>query len=263
MSCTIKLPDEIPEPEPIFQFPRFPLSDGTPLLTEYLSNIIGESTRDQSKNPLWRKERLFRFTASKCKSLKEKKTSRGFPKLAEKFLDAKNDGPKPGTSAFVQKKLDHGIYYEPFAISCYENYLKQKNRPVTVLTCGLWASPKNFVLAATPDDRVIDPEEKDNPFGILEVKCPEEYKDYDPADSAIVVKEFCLILDDQRKPRINRNHGYFDQVQLQMGLTGAPWCDFIIYTLKGMVIDRVYFDVDHFVRLVNRIEIFTSTIFCQ
>ena len=133
MSCTIKLPDEIPETEPIFQFPRFPLSDGTPLLTEYLSkvtenkqletlnqlkvtvdqaNIIEESTRDQSKSPLWRREGLFRYTASKCKSLKEKKTSRGFPKLAEKFLDVKNDGPKPGTSAFVQKKLDHGIYYD-------------------------------------------------------------------------------------------------------------------------------------------------------
>ena len=94
VSCTIKWPDEIPETEPIFQFPRFPLSDGTPLLTEYLSevtekkqleilnqlkvtvdqaNIIEKSTRDQSKNPLWRKERLFRFTASKCKTLKEKK----------------------------------------------------------------------------------------------------------------------------------------------------------------------------------------------
>ena len=95
------------------------------------------------------------------------------------------------------------------------------------------------MLAATPDGRVIDPEEKDNPFGILEVKCPEEYKDYDPADSAIVVKEFCLILDDQRKPRINCNHGYFDQVQLQIGLTEAPWCDFIVYTLKGMVIDSL------------------------
>ena len=183
--------------------------------------------------------------------------------MAEKSLDAKNDGPKPGKSAFVQKKLDHGIYYEPFAVSCHENYLKTKNRPVTVLTCGLWASLKNFVLAATPDGRVIDPEEKDKPFGILEVKCPEEYKDYDPADSAIVVIEFCLILDDQRKPRINRNHGYFDQVQLQMGLTGAPWCDFIVYTLKGMIIDRAYFDVDHFVRLVNRIGDFTSTIFCH
>ena len=92
VSCTITLPDEIPETEPIFQFPRFPFSDGTPLLTEYLSkvtekkqleilnqlkvtvdqaNIIEESTRDQCKNLLWRKERLFRFTASKCKSLKE------------------------------------------------------------------------------------------------------------------------------------------------------------------------------------------------
>ena len=274
VNCNIKLPDEISETAPIIQYPRFPLCNESNLLSERFNkvndakqleilnslkvtteqaNLIEESTRDQSKNIQWKKERFYRFTALKCKSLKEKKTSRAFPTLAKKFLSMEKEGPQVGTNAFVKKKLDHGIYYEPFAISCYENYMKTKNRPLTVLNCGLWISSENFILAATPDGRVIDPEEKANPFGILEVKCPEEYKDYDPADAAIIVRDFCLTLDDNKLPRINQNHGYFDQVQMQMGLTGSPWCDFVVYTLKGMVIDRVYFDADHFVRLVNRI----------
>ena len=113
------------------------------------------------------------------------------------------EGPQVGTNAFVKKKLDHGIYYEPFAISCYENYMKTKKRPLTVLNCGLRISSENSILAATPDGRVIDPEEKANPFGILEVKCLEEYKDYDPADAATIVTDFCLTLDDNKLPRIN------------------------------------------------------------
>ena len=140
------------------QYPRFPLCNETNLLSERLNkvndakqleilnslkvateqaNLIEESTRDQSKNIQWKKERFYRFTASKCERLKEKKTSRAFPALAKKFLLMEKEGPQVGTNAFVKKKLDHEIYYEPFAISCCENYMKTKNRPLTVLNCGL------------------------------------------------------------------------------------------------------------------------------
>ena len=32
------------------------------------------------------------------------------------------------------------------------------------------------------------------------------------------------------------------QVQGQMAITGAAWCDFVVYTLKGMSIQRIKFD---------------------
>lgn len=147
------------------------------------------------------------------------------------------------------------MYYEPFAISAYESYMKLRNRPVTVFNCGLWISPENFVYAATPDGKVSDESEIHNEFGILEVKCPKEYKDDDPKDTAEIVKSFCLTSGDCGV-KINKDCGYFDQVQFQMGLTGAPWCDFIVYTIKGMVIDRVYFDKDHFLRLIARVNDF-------
>ena len=32
------------------------------------------------------------------------------------------------------------------------------------------------------------------------------------------------------------------QVQRLMGVTGAKWCDFVVYTSKGMSIERIPFD---------------------
>ena len=34
--------------------------------------------------------------------------------------------------------------------------------------------------------------------------------------------------------KLKRNHAYYTQVQGQMGSTGASWCDFTVYTRKGI-----------------------------
>jgi len=38
---------------------------------------------------------------------------------------------------------------------------------------------------------------------------------------------------------------YYDPFQGLMGLSGAKWCDFIVYTSKGMSVERIKFDQDH------------------
>jgi len=34
-------------------------------------------------------------------------------------------------------------------------------------------------------------------------------------------------------------------VQGQLALTGLEWCDFVIWTLGGILVERIYFDADH------------------
>ena len=34
-------------------------------------------------------------------------------------------------------------------------------------------------------------------------------------------------------------------MQGQLALTGLEWCDFVIWTLGGISVERIYFDVDH------------------
>ena len=40
----------------------------------------------------------------------------------------------------------------------------------------------------------------------------------------------------------NNTHKYYSQVQGLVGVTGARWCDFVVYTSKGMSIEPIPFD---------------------
>ena len=42
--------------------------------------------------------------------------------------------------------------------------------------------------------------------------------------------------------KLKRDHSYYAQVQGQIGVTGASWCVFIIYTKKGISVERIAFD---------------------
>ena len=43
---------------------------------------------------------------------------------------------------------------------------------------------------------------------------------------------------------LSRTHNYYYQVQGQMAITGRPWCDFVVWTPKGMSVERILFDND-------------------
>ncbi|XP_066925269.1 uncharacterized protein [Clytia hemisphaerica] len=206
---------------------------------------IEESTREQASDPNWFKYRQHRFTASLCNKLtgsSAPKTDRGLTTLARNIVKPKE------INNFVKAKMDHGKYYEPVAIKHYEQFMKLSGFKISVESSGLVLDEENYVLGATPDGKVIC----DAELGILEVKCPEQFKEIDPkmicniSPNPLVVKEsetFC----------INRNHSYFDQVQMQLALTCQTWCDFVVYTTKGLIIDRVKFDVQHWETLQRRI----------
>jgi len=42
--------------------------------------------------------------------------------------------------------------------------------------------------------------------------------------------------------KLKQNHAYYIQVQGQMGVSGASWCNFIVYTKKGISAERIPFD---------------------
>ena len=58
------------------------------------------------------------------------------------------------------------------------------------------------------------------------------------------------------KPELKREHGYYTQIQMAMGLSGAPYCDFIVYTFKGLIIVRTPFNNEYFVNVIQKLNIF-------
>jgi len=73
----------------------------------------------------------------------------------------------------LQKKLKHGIKFEPVARDKYTNVMKHHlNRPITIRETGMVIPPSMYWLEASPDGVIIDPCSIDSPIGLVEIKCP-------------------------------------------------------------------------------------------
>ena len=186
---------------------------------------VDSETREQYLTKDWGTERFYRFTASLHKDLKEKKTERGFRTLAKQCLEKRQNKATP--NYYLKNKMEHGIFFEPQAIKVYTNHFKMIKHPLKYEKCGLVLNTDYYFMGASADGKVIDTAlEGQKKFGILEVKCPEQYKEIDPKHAALVSDNFCLHLSLDGELRINKNHVYYDEVQHQLAMTGCHFCDF-------------------------------------
>ena len=85
-------------------------------------------------------------------------------------------------------KLKNKQIVEPIAISNYEKYFKSNNYDIKVKPCGLVIDEQNYVPRATPDGKASF----NDSYGILEVKCSEEYKNVDPKDVCFISENPCF-----------------------------------------------------------------------
>ena len=95
-------------------------------------------------------------------------------------------------------------------------------------------------LGATPDGCVYSPSSTE-PHGFLEVKCPYSQRDMMPLD-ACAAPGFCCEVQQASSLgiKLRRTHQYYyAQVQGQMAVGNRKWCDFVIYTKRGIAIERI------------------------
>ncbi len=153
---------------------------------------------------------------------------------------AKRLRTKPATSKKnMPKALKHGKDYEKVALRKYMRCMRNIGHKVTVEYSGLVVDQKIPYIGCSPDGKVCDPVSHPH-FGIVEIKCPHTYRSITPGDAATLDDTFCLEL--VPVLRLRRDHAYHYQIQGQMAITGARWCDFVVYTFKGLYIERVAFD---------------------
>jgi len=55
---------------------------------------------------------------------------------------------------------------------------------------------------------------------------------------------------------LKRNHDYFFQVQGQLAITHAQWCDFCVYTPHGFSFERITFDESFWKSVVCKLDDF-------
>ena len=128
-----------------------------------------------------------------------------------------------------------------------EKYRQEKiaagHENMVVTHSGLWVSPDHPFLGASPDAAVYDPSES-QAFGFAEVKCPYKHKDSTPKDACADPTFCCEIVQyhGREKLKLKVGYVYYSQVQGQMAIGHRPWNDFIIYTTKGINVERIHFD---------------------
>ena len=236
--------------------------------TENNNKILGNAvecgqipiTDHQGESTLWHESRQYRITASICKSavLFGEKLSPEAAKIPLfNWLRAKIWFPEN----IVTLDMKYGIEQEPNAISYYS-----KCKSVDVKSSGLWIHKKYPHLGASPDGLMW---ENNDLVGIVEVKCLKILKGHtiqefiDSFENGKIsdqVKRQCFHVIG-RNLVLKKSHSYYFQVQLQLLITEAKYCDFILYSNVGDArIERIYKDIKLQERIVRSSKIFWSQV---
>ena len=72
--------------------------------------------------------------------------------------------------------------------------------------------------------------------GVLEIKCPFSSKDLHPDAMKNMRGSFLT------SRGLNHGHKYFTQAQGQLAISNREFCDFVVWTPKGLIIERIYQD---------------------
>ena len=202
------------------------------------SREFQDLTVTQSNDALWYRIRKNRITASKIGKIRSRQGN--FEKLV---TDMKS------TRKVTTKPMLRGIECEPLAAACYAEL---KENGVNLLPCGVVVSPWCPWLGASPDRKVYFPDRAQEPFGLLEIKCPN-------VKSVLEIKDGSLKRDlNSGQLSLNRNHMHFSQIQMQLAVTGLPWCDYFVWTETDgdFHLETIRFDAVVWQEMKNKVDMF-------
>lgn len=212
---------------------------------------IEANTRAQSDDDLWRKERYKRVTASIVGGICKLKKTTNRSKKVESILYSKFHG---------NKATQYGKEMERVSRERYVTYQQQNGHPgLTTHSTGLVISFENPWIAASPDDRVHDPESTDS-CGLAEYKNPYSARLMTLSEACVKLKStFCLVKCDtngQISYRLKPRHDYYYQVQCQLYCDDKPWCDFVLCTEKDIHVQRINRDSEWWKEQVSKLKVF-------
>ena len=128
----------------------------------------------------------------------------------------------------------------------YLPYQRERGHPkLTIAKVGLVVSLDNPWLAASPDDRVTDPDDP-QPLGLVEYKNPFVARQLTLSE-ACDLSTFCLQkkeTDGKTTYKLKQRHDYYYQVQCQLYCDNKDWCDFVVRTEKELHVERFYRNVE-------------------
>ena len=205
---------------------------------------IEKATREQRQTHLWHFMRYQRITGSTCgKILQQQEMT---PALLKSVL-------YPKQFENIPPAVKWGIDNEPRAQREYLRYAKAHGKvKLTTQQCGFIIHPTMGWFGATPDAFVTDPHST-FPNGIAEFKCPYTKKDLAPREACEDTKFYCYY---DEGIHLKKDHHYYHQVQLQLFVGGDKysWCDFCVFTSKGIEVEWIWPDLEWCTKCVTELD---------
>ena len=208
-------------------------------VTSEQAQVIEENTRSQANSKVWFQQRSGRITASKLKAAVHTNVSQPSQSLIMSIC-------YPESRQFSSKATNWGCAHEQTARDAYARLKSKEHQNFSVRTCGLFIHPSYPHLGASPDG-IITCTCCDG-VAVLEVKCPFSCRDKSFAE-ACNDSNSCLEMQADGVMRLKTTHSYFYQIQAQIRLCNAMFCDFVMWNENELFVQRVTSD-DSFIQSV-------------
>ena len=212
---------------------------------------LNKKTRQQRNSPEWFAVRRFRLISSVFGEIFHCRAETPPDVLVLLLIEQRQ---------FTSSAIQWSVQQEAVALQVYVDYQHQHGHPgLTACSVGFHISRSYPFLGASPDGGVYDPSAGE-PYGFLEIKCPYSHRDETSEVACESSNFFCSLENTGGVPtvRLRTSHNYYCQVQGQMGVGSRPWCDVVLYTKKGLSVERISFDSRFWNdQLVPKLEEFT------
>ena len=200
-----------------------------PLSTDTIRKLQLE-TQSQASCNLWYDVRTGRVTASRLREVCHTSLTNPSKSLLKHIC-------YPIQSKFTTEATAWGIKNEVKARSKYFSIMINDHESFKIEKSGFCINNKWLWMGASPDGFVYC---QCCGNGLLEIKCPFVLKDKTITEQ-LLNSNFCLE-EVNGQLMLKRDHAYYYQVQCQLAVSEASYCDFFLWSKKEHYMERIYFD---------------------
>ena len=196
-------------------------------VTDGGSKAVLSATWNQSSSSQW-----FAFRAG-C-NIKSKLRSATHTNVSQPSSSLIRSICYPEAYRFSALAMSWGIEHEKTACDQYVQSCSNHHIDLEVMESGVVISPAHSFLGATPDGMITC---NCCGYGVLEVKCPFKCTTQ-PLSTLVSDKAFCPEEINGRYA-LRKDQQYSYQVQAQLFVWDAKYCDFVVWSLDELAVVRV------------------------
>ena len=208
-------------------------------LTKSEAECIEKATKKQRDCTEWYKQREGRLTSSSFHDIYIRKKQSNPQVLVRRLLSKKNISTVPAIKWGIEHEETARHDYTCKMTLCYQHF--------ECTLAGLTINPLYPFLGASPDGHT---QCDCCGQGLLEIKCPFSGRHGNPQE--LMGKPGSFL----KANGLSRSHKYYTQVQGQLALCDKYFCDFVVWTPKGIIIERIPRDLPFWEKLIAKFTAF-------